>query len=96
MNEPSEYLGAAFNHLFWSLEVQRRSLAVCEMPLKPPCNTPTVATKGEVEGSMITLIDVIVLLAAYAGLSLGCAGLIRLLRALPQRERYEGATTKGR
>jgi hypothetical protein len=45
---------------------------------------------------MITLIDVIVLLAAYAALSLGCAGLIRLLRALPQRERYEGATTKGR
>ena len=45
---------------------------------------------------MITLIDIIVLLAAYAGLSIGCAGLMRLLRALPQRERYEGVATKGR
>ena len=51
--------------------------------------------KGEVEGSMITLIDVIVLLAAYAGLSVGCAALIRVLRALPQRDSYEVAT-KGR
>jgi len=45
---------------------------------------------------MITLFDVVVLLAAYAGLSVGCAGLIRLLRALPQRERYESVATKVR
>ena len=45
---------------------------------------------------MITLIDVIVLLLAYAGLSLGCAALMRVLQALPQRDSYDIATTKGR
>jgi len=45
---------------------------------------------------MTTLIDVIVLLLAYTGLSLTCAALIWLLRALPQRHRYEGLTTRGR
>ena len=44
---------------------------------------------------MTTLIDVVVLLLAYAGLSLSCAGLIWLLRRLPQRHRYEGLTTRG-
>jgi len=45
---------------------------------------------------MITLIDVVVLLLAYAGLSLGCAVLTKLVRALPQRDSYEIATTKNR
>ena len=44
---------------------------------------------------MTTLIDVIVLLLAYAGLSLGCAGLLWLLRKLPRRHRYEGLTIRG-
>jgi len=43
---------------------------------------------------MITLIDVIVLLLAYAGLSLGCATLVWLLRTLPQRNIHEIAPTK--
>ncbi len=43
---------------------------------------------------MITLIDVIILLLAYAGLSLSCAALIWLLRALPQRDVHEVAPTK--
>jgi hypothetical protein len=43
---------------------------------------------------MITLIDVIVLLLAYAGLSLGCAALMWLLRALPQRDIHQVAQTK--
>ena len=44
---------------------------------------------------MTTLIDVIVLLLAYAGLSLSCAGLLRLLRKLPQRHSHEGLTIRG-
>lgn len=44
---------------------------------------------------MTTLIDVIVLLLAYAGLSLSCAGLLWLLRKLPQRHRYESLTIRG-
>ena len=44
---------------------------------------------------MTTLIDVIVLLLAYAGVSLTCAGLIWLLRRLPQRHRYEGLAIRG-
>jgi hypothetical protein len=43
---------------------------------------------------MTTLIDIIVLLLAYAGLSLTCAGLIWLLRRRPQSHRYEGPTTR--
>jgi hypothetical protein len=42
---------------------------------------------------MTTVIDIIVLLLAYAGLSLTCAGLIWLLRRRPQSHRYEGPTT---
>jgi hypothetical protein len=34
---------------------------------------------------MATLIDVIVLLLAYAGLSLSCAALLTLFRASPRR-----------
>lgn len=46
---------------------------------------------------MITLIDVIILLLAYAGLSLGCGALMWLLRnALPQRTSYEGFIAKGK
>jgi hypothetical protein len=44
---------------------------------------------------MTTLIDVIVLLLAYAGLSLSCEGLMWLLRRLPQRHRYDGLTIRG-
>ena len=36
---------------------------------------------------MTIVIDVIVLLLAYAGLSLSCAGLIWLLRRMPQPHR---------
>jgi hypothetical protein len=43
---------------------------------------------------MTTVIDVIVLLFAYAGLSLSCAGLIWLLRRLPQRHTYEDTTIR--
>jgi hypothetical protein len=43
---------------------------------------------------MTTLIDVIVLLLAYAGVSLSCAGLIWLLRKQPQSHRYEGPTPR--
>jgi hypothetical protein len=43
---------------------------------------------------MITLIDVIVLMLAYAGLSLGCAALMWVLRALPQRDIQQVAPTK--
>jgi hypothetical protein len=43
---------------------------------------------------MITLIDVIVLMLAYAGLSLGCAALMWLLRALPQRDIQQIAPTE--
>jgi hypothetical protein len=43
---------------------------------------------------MITLIDVIVLLLAYAGLSLGCAALMWVLRAFPQRDIQQVAQTK--
>src|SRR5262249_18578402 len=49
---------------------------------------------AQVEGSMITLIDVIILLLAYAGLSLGCAALMCVLRALPQRDLQQVAPTK--
>lgn len=46
---------------------------------------------------MITLIDVFILLLAYAGLSLGCGALMWLLRsALPQRNSYEGFIAKGK
>lgn len=44
---------------------------------------------------MTTLIDVVLLLLAYAGLCLSCEGLIWLLRRLPQRHRYEDLTIRG-
>jgi uncharacterized membrane protein YdjX (TVP38/TMEM64 family) len=43
---------------------------------------------------MITLIDVIILLLAYVGLSLGCAALMWVLRALPQRDIQQVAQTR--
>ena len=43
---------------------------------------------------MITLIDVIILLLAYAGLSLGCSVLMWLLRTLPQRDIRQVAPTE--
>jgi hypothetical protein len=43
---------------------------------------------------MAIVIDVSVLLLAYAGLSLGCAGLIWLLRRIPQNHRYEDPTIR--
>lgn len=46
---------------------------------------------------MITLIDVIVLLIAYAGVSLGCGALLWLLRvASPPRAGYDGTITRAR
>jgi len=49
------------------------------------------------EGPMTTLIDVIVLLIAYGGVSLGCAALGWLLRlASPRRDSYEGAVARAR
>jgi hypothetical protein len=69
---------------------------VCELPLNRLRFARIFATEMKVEGPMITLIDVIVLLLAYAGLSLGCAALMRVLQTLPQRDSYDIATTKGR
>jgi hypothetical protein len=68
---------------------------MCEKPLSPPAHAFMVETWNELEVSMTTLIDVIMLLLAYAGLSLGCAGLIWLLRRFPQRHCYEGLATGG-
>jgi hypothetical protein len=48
----------------------------------------------KVEVFMTTVIDVIVLLLAYAGLSLSCAGLIWLLRRLPHGHSHEGPTNR--
>jgi hypothetical protein len=46
---------------------------------------------------VITVIDVIVLLLAYAGLSLGCGALMWLLRSAgPQRDSYEGFVARGK
>jgi hypothetical protein len=46
---------------------------------------------------MITMIDVIILLLAYAGLSLGCGALMWLLRnAETQRDNYEGFVARGK
>ena len=46
---------------------------------------------------MTTLIDVIVLLIAYGGVSLGCAALGWLLRlASPRRDSYQGAVARAR
>jgi hypothetical protein len=45
---------------------------------------------------MDTLIDITILLAAYASLSLFCAAMLRLLWALPQRHAsYEQVTSRG-
>jgi hypothetical protein len=46
---------------------------------------------------MITLIDVVILLIAYAGVSLGCGALVWLLRvASPRRDDYEGSVARGK
>jgi hypothetical protein len=44
---------------------------------------------------MDTLIDIGILLAVYASLSLFCTALMRVLRASPERGSYEAATTRG-
>ena len=44
---------------------------------------------------MDTLVDIGILLAVYAGLSLFCTVLMRVLRASPERSTYEAATTRG-
>jgi hypothetical protein len=73
------------------------------MPLKPRYTAPTVRAQagtgslaGErelganVEGYMssITLVDVIVVALVYAGLSLACAAISRLLSAFRRNDRY--------
>ena len=68
---------------------------MCEKPLSPLAHAFMVETWNKAETSMNALIDVTMLLLAYAGLSLGCTGLIWLLRRSPQRHRYEGLTTGG-
>ena len=46
---------------------------------------------------MITLLDIIILVVAYAGVSVACDALVWLLRlVLPQRESYEGTLARGR
>jgi len=45
---------------------------------------------------MNTLIDVTILLCAYAGLSLVCGALLRVLwTTMPQRSNYEQVTSRG-
>jgi hypothetical protein len=44
---------------------------------------------------MDTLIDILVLLLAYAGLSLVCAALLRVMWTPSDRTTYERATTRG-
>jgi hypothetical protein len=45
---------------------------------------------------MDTLIDITILLTAYASLSLFCAAMLRLLWTLPQRPtNYEHVTSRG-
>lgn len=46
---------------------------------------------------MITLIDIIILAIAYAGVNAGCSALVWLLRiASPQRASYEPTLVRGK
>ena len=44
---------------------------------------------------MNTLIDITLLVLAYAGISLGCSVLLWALRVLPKQTNFEQATSRG-
>ncbi len=47
------------------------------------------------EGNMDTLIDIAILVSTYAGLSLVCAALLRIVWTQPRRRMDEAVTTRG-
>jgi hypothetical protein len=69
--------------------------SVCEMPLSRRRRARKVASATNLEGKMDTLIDIGILLAVYASLSLLCALLVRALRVSSERSTYEAAATRG-
>jgi hypothetical protein len=70
---------------------------VWESSLIRSCRTLTLPHRVQAEGSMITLVDIIILVLAYAGLSLSCGALIWLLRTTAhQHADYEELVTKSK
>jgi hypothetical protein len=75
------------------------NLASVRNTTEPHAAEPTVATLAcpleEREEQMNTLIDVVVLLIAYAGLSSVCSILLHLLSSSPTRGNRDAETTRG-